>query len=120
MTNETNKTFYYIFKDDVEKEWLFDGIDDDDDAKSMMEDKVMGFKSYEKFELSTTDYVKVFYTYDDDYVDEPSEEDCDSYSTNTLEHLEIYMENNDDGGHIEFHNYEVYKGGEFMGAFPVE
>ena len=111
MTNDSSTTFYYIFKDDAEKEWLFDGVDDDNDAKAMMEDDVMGFKSYEKFELSTTDYVEVFYYFNDD-VDEPTDEDFDSYSVNTSEHLGIYIDCNDAGGHCEFHHYDVYKNGE--------
>jgi hypothetical protein len=103
--------YYFIFKDELGREFLYVGIDDVEDADAMLEDDYMQLTSYQKIELSKTDYV-IGYGFFNDDCDGDEESDLDSHSFNTIEDGDLFFESNNYGGHYEFKRYDVFVNGQ--------
>jgi hypothetical protein len=102
--------YYYIFKDELGTEFLFDGIDDDSDADALLEDDYMQLTSYQKIELSKTDYVTGYFFFNDE-CDGENDNELDSYSFNNTDDLYLFSECCDSGGHYERKRYDIYING---------
>ena len=107
--------YYFVLKDYLGREYIFDGVDTTEDADAFLDDDFYEITSYQKIELSKTDYVTGYFFFNDECDGEDDE--LDSYSFNTIEDMDLFYECNDSGGHYERKRYDVYTNGSLTGTY---
>ena len=101
---------YFVFKGEESafKEYLCDSFDCNEDAQNYLEEE--GFESMEGFVVPQNHYFKGFFLYNDvndyDEIDEYMEMCCISF-----EHIELYQDSNDGGGHHQWIKTEEWRDG---------